>query len=760
MNDVKEKLKPYLIEYVNEVTTKSKGHNQYICPICRSGDGSHHTGAFTVYPESNTYFCFACRQSGDIFNLYAILNNLNISTNFKDIIKQLADRYHIGYNKNASITTMDTNIPKDYTRFFYIAQQHLHETDYLTNRGISVATQQYFGCGYISNFMYNRNENLSTSAIIIPTSNNSFMWRSTIQNIKRKRGTTHILNPHALQQPYCFVVEGEIDCMSVFECGANCIGLGSTSNIKKIFNYDTSQTTLIIALDNDNAGLKATTELEKLCKQYKTAYINAPTTIWNGYKDANKLLITNKETLIENLNEQISKALSFNRDKYLHQIEEEEKDNTHWKDKLKHNNSDNSVKNTLSNLNLILSNDERYQDKIEFNELTNMITFNRENWTDIQESHLKLYLEQSYDLLASVENISHICNIVADTHRYHPIKEYIESTRWDGISRIQMVFIDFLGATDNIYTKNVAIMSFVGEIARVYVPGIKFDTCTVLVGKQGTNKSKFLSKIAVNPDWFTDGVTTFDGKEFYESIQGKWIIELGEGTAFQKSIKERTKQAIASQQDFYRKPYGRNPEVRRRQCVFFGTTNNYDFLKDETGDRRYYPIDVNLQKATKNVDTDLTTEYIAQLWAEALYLFQSGQSTYIKDKAVLELAEQEQRKHFDESPLQSDIYNFLEILIPQANKWYLMELESRRRYIRAVQNGEDTSRTLGYTGVYKRDRISIKEIMCELYEYDLNQPIDRKTSLEVSRSLIALGWNKTGQSIRVKPYGKIWNYIK
>lgn len=204
------------------------------------------------------------------------------------------------------------------------------------------------------------------------------------------------------------MVEGEIDCMSVFECGANCIGLGSTSNIKKIFNYDTSQTTLIIALDNDNAGLKATTELEKLCKQYKTAYINAPTTIWNGYKDANELLITNKGTLIENLNEQISKALSFNRDKYLHQIEKEEKDNTHWKDKLKHNNTDNSVKNTLFNLNLILSNDKRYQDKIEFNELTNMITFNRENWTDIQESHLKLYLEQSYDLLASVENISHI----------------------------------------------------------------------------------------------------------------------------------------------------------------------------------------------------------------------------------------------------------------------------------------------------------------------------------------------------------------
>lgn len=754
MNNIKEQLKPYLMEYVNEVTTKSKGHNQYICPICHSGDGSNRTGAFTMYPESNTYYCFSCRNSGDIFSLYAYLNNLNVVSNFKNIIKQLANKYNLGYNPTDNVPNT-TTIPKDYTKFFYIAQQHLHETTYLTNRGLSIATQQYFRCGYIANFKYNRNENLSTSAIIIPTSNNSFMWRSTTENLKRKRGTTHILNSNALKQPYCVVVEGEIDCMSIFECGINCIGLGSTSNINKIFNYDTSQVTLILALDNDNAGLKATRELEKLCEKHKTAYITAPITIWNGCKDANELLVTNKTILIENLNTQISKALSFNRDGYLHRLAEQEKETSNWKEKLKHNLSDNSLKNTLSNINLILCNDETYKDKIEFNELTNMITLNRENWTDIHESHLKFYLEQYYDLIASVENISHMCNIIADTHRYHPIKEYLESTHWDGISRIKSVFTDFLGATDNIYTQSVAIISFVGAVARIYSPGIKFDTCTVLVGRQGTNKSKFLSKIAVNSDWFTDGVTTFDGKDFYESIQGKWIIELGEGTAFQKSIKERTKQAIASQQDFYRKPYGRNPEVRKRQCVFFGTTNNYDFLKDETGDRRYYPIDVNLQKATKNVDIDLNNDYIALLWAEALYLFKNGQSIYIQDKTVIDLAEQEQRNHFDESPLQSDIYNLLEILIPQANEWYSMELQSRRQYIKTVQNGEDTARTLGRVGVYRRDRISVKEIMCELYDYELNQTIDRKLSLEVSRSLIALGWNKTGKTEWIKPYGKI-----
>jgi predicted P-loop ATPase len=621
-----------------------------------------------------------------------------------------------------------------------------------------VSTQQAFGCGYIPEFKYGRDENTSTPAIIVPTSDNSFMWRSTTENLKRKRGTAHILNPKDLRQPYCFVVEGEIDCMSVHECGMNCIGLGSTSNINKIFNYDTSKTTLILALDNDSAGQDATQKLAELCEKHRTAYVVASPDVWGDCKDANELLTTDKNTLISNLNDEVNKALSFNQEAYLKQLEKLNEGNSSWKHKLKRNRKDKSVKNNLTNLDLILENDEKYKDKIEFNELTQMITYNRENWCDAAESRLKFYLEKEYDLVTSVDNINHICNIVSEDHSYHPIKEYLESTSWDGTSRISTVFIDFLGSVDNVYTRSVAVVSFVGAVARVYNPGVKFDTCTVLVGKQGTNKSKFLSKMAVNPDWFTDGVVTFDGKDFYESIQGKWIIELGEGTAFQKSIKERTKQAIASQQDFYRKPYARNPEIRKRQCVFFGTTNNYDFLKDETGDRRYYPIDVNPQKATKSVDYDLNDEYIAQLWAEALFMFQQGENIYIQDRNVLDLAEQEQRKHFDESPLQSDIYNFLEILLPR--DWYSMNLESRRIYIRAVQNGEDTSRSLGRAGAYRRDKVSVKEILCELYGYELNQTIDRKTSLDVGRSLTALGWNKTGKAEWIKPYGTLKTFYK
>ncbi|MDE5936474.1 MAG: toprim domain-containing protein [Ruminococcus sp.] len=743
MNDSIEKIKPLLLDYVKEITEPSRNgsKNQYICPLCKSGTGKNRSGAFTVYPDTNSYHCFACGASGDIFNLYGAVNQI---TEFKDIIRELESKYNIPSPQSADKKN------KDYTRFFAIAEQHLYETDYLTNRGISVETQRKFHCGYISSFTYKNNQ--ATSAVIIPTSNSSFMWRSTTENIKQKRGTAHILNPSALRNEYCFVVEGEIDCMSVDECGFSCIGLGSTSNIRKIFSYDTSKTVLILALDNDKAGCKATVELAKECDEHRVPYIIASKDIWNGCKDANEILIKDKFTLINNLQTLSEKAINLDKDKWLIEALKRKEDNSDWKSKLTRTLTTGYVKNTLQNLELIFCNDPNYKDKVEFNELTQMRTFQREDWRDVTENRMKLYLEKKYSLFTSIESINQICSIIADEHSYHPIREYLNSVQWDGIHRIKSVFTDFLGATDNIYTQSVAIVTFVGAVARVFHAGIKFDTCTTLVGKQGTGKSKFIAKIAVNPEWFTDGVTTFDGKDFYESIQGKWIIELGEGTAFQKSIKERCKQAIASQQDNYRKPYGRNPEIRKRQCVFLGTTNNYDFLKDETGDRRYYPIDVNIAKATKNIDKDLTPEYVAQLWSEAVQLYNRGQSIYIQDSQVLALAEQEQRKHFDESPLQSDIANFLEI--PITAGWYNTSIEGRRLHIRAYQNGEQTS------GAYKRDRISVKEIACELFGYELNQPLDRRFSLDIARTLTALGWNKNGKKVRLSIYGVHWIYVK
>ncbi|WP_294378547.1 VapE domain-containing protein [uncultured Clostridium sp.] len=818
MNNAKDYLKSKLEDYLSSMginTTKPK----FNCLICGSSDGAN------FVPNSNRtkWKCFSGnhkgKTTGDIFEYVQQLEGIDFKTAFTRLkaMYNISDDYNthsgtIANNKqtsNADETPMqEKNFIENEIKLCVGACEHtIGFSDYLTKRGISPEVQRRFNIGYFGEWLHPKTKwkyfgkikrEWLTPRIIIPTSECSYLARITTPEPPKKLpngkpnpeykyfvkaykvGNVHIFNSEALinNEGYCYIFEGEIDCLSAIQLGFNAVGLGSTSMIDKLFQeYKINpNNVLIIALDNDDGGKKATQKLITLCRVNKIPYYVANTNmLFNNAKDCNEALINNKNALKTSLEQCKKEALKIDKQAYLKELEQEQTQSNQQNNNIvaHHNGNGNNstssaipdwynllrisqkgnIISSLHNIKIILQNDSTYKGKIEYNELTNMRTFNRADWEDVHESMIKLYLEEQYNLCVSIENINHVCNIIEYNNRYHPIREHLNRLKWDGIPRVNTVFSDFLGAKNNIYTQKVASITFIGAVARIFQPGIKYDTCTVFVGRQGLGKSKFISKLAINQDWFTDGVTTFDGKEFYESIQGKWLIELGEGTAFQKSIKERSKQAIASQQDSYRKPYARNPITLKRQCIFLGTTNNYDFLKDETGDRRYYPIDVDRRNATKNIDTELTPEYVNQLWAEALERYKQGEEIYITDGNILAIAEQEQRNHFDESPLQSDIYNFLDILLPPPQEWYSMTLDQRKRYIQAVQSGEDTSKSLGRTGVYRRDRVSVKEIMCELYGYELNQPIERKISLDISRSLTALGWHKTGKALRVQPYG-------
>lgn len=777
-------------------------------------DGKRHDGAFHIYGNKDKWKCHACGRGGTIIDLYGYIEGINAkdSRGFKRIIQALEDKYNIEDTSSFNVVSAkedfkDIPTPEEQAERDYIEEEinlcigacehTVGFSDYLTNRGISLEVQRRFNIGYFGEWLHPKTKyrhfgkikrEWLTPRIIIPTSDRSYLARATTpeppENDPRhkyyvkayKVGEVNIFNSNALtSSDYCFIVEGEIDALSCIECGYNAIGLGSVTMIEKLFNnYEINKDiVLLLALDNDKAGQDSLQKLISQANAHGNYYIPVDSNfLFDGAKDCNEALQNDKKALIEHLEHYKQKALDLDKSTFFKSFEgfQDVGNNTtvahhngngnnstssnvpEWYNLLRISQKGNII-SSLHNIKTILQNDDTYKGKIEYNELTNMRTFNRTDWEDVHESMIKLYLEEQYNLVVSVENINHVCNIIEYNNRYHPIREHLSQLEWDGIPRVNTVFSDFLGAKNDIYTQKVASITFIGAVARIFQPGIKYDTCTVFVGRQGLGKSKFISKLAINQDWFTDGVTTFDGKEFYESIQGKWLVELGEGTAFQKSIKERSKQAIASQQDSYRKPYARNPITLKRQCIFFGTTNNYDFLKDETGDRRYYPIDVDRRNATKNMDTELTPKYVNQLWAEALERYKQGEEIYITDGNILTVAEQEQRNHFDENPLQSDIYNFLDILLPPPQEWYSMTLEQRKQYIQAVQSGEDTLKSLRRAGVYRRDRVSIKEIMCELYGYELNHPIERKISLDISRSLTALGWHKTGKAERINPYG-------
>ncbi len=635
MNETIERLKPFLLDYVQEITELSRNgsRNQYICPLCNSGTGSHRSGAFTVYPDTNSYHCFACDANGDIFNLYGEVNHIS---DFKAIVNELKEKYNTSSSqpirqKKQPIKLTEQREEKDYTKFFAVAEQHLQETDYLTKRGLSIDTQRKFRCGYTPNFMYKSNQ--TTPAIIIPTANTSFMWRSTTENIKQKRGTTHILNSVALTAPYCFVVEGEIDCMSVDECGFACIGLGSTSNIRKIFDFDISNTVLIIALDNDKAGCKAAVELEKLCKEHKTPYVIAPEDVWGDCKDANELLVSDRQMLIRSLQNLSKRALSFDKEEISFPDKEEKK------------------KKIMIDYELFSEYLKKQRYSIRYNQITHNFEFfgfdtgeSAEHLAENVPTILQDQLKKIYTHVSKQNVIDYITRY-ATRHKYNPVLSAIQSVKWDGKDRIEEIYTIFKippenteeGKYSRIYIKKWLMQTGCALFNIIECP-FSLDIILVFKGKQGIGKTRFFEKLALKSHFFGEGIC-LDTRDKDSIIQAtsKWICELGEIGSTMKKDMDSVKAFLTKSTDEYRTPYGRASLHYPRMTSFVGTVNDDEFLIDQTGNRRF---------ATIPLPSDLVIDYetqikpfdALQLWAQVYELIKD------KDKAsCFRLTEDEKR---------------------------------------------------------------------------------------------------------------------
>ena len=628
MNDLIEKIKPFLIDYVQEITTKSinGGNNQYICPLCNSGTGSHHSGAFTIYPDTNSYHCFACGANGDIFNLYGEINHIN---NFKTVVDELSAKYNIfSYqpvtpNKKIS-KPVEPKQEKDYTNFFAVAEQHLNQTDYLTKRGISPKIQQKFHCGYVPNFMYKGNQ--TTSAVIIPTSKGSYMWRSTTENIKQKRGTTHILNPSALKNEYCFIVEGEIDCMSVDECGFSCIGLGSTSNIRKIFDYDTSKTILIIALDNDKDGRRASVALANECDERSVPYIVAEGDVWGNYKDANELLIEDRARLISSLKEHLKRATTLNKDQWLKERREHKQKSQKF--------SDSGI--TKSKNKIPLERFEQFAEFIEkcgysikYNQITHNFEFygfdkseSSEHLAENVPSILKDKLKENFKNVSRQDTIDYITRY-ATRNKFNPVLNAIQSIKWDGKDRIEEIYNIFRippenteeGKYSRIYIKKW-LMQTVCALFNVIECPFSLDIILIFKGRQGIGKTRFFEKLALKSQFFGEGICLDPrDKDSVMQATSKWISELGEiGSTMRKDM-DSVKAFLTKSTDEYRTPYGKASLHYPRMTSFVGTVNDDEFLIDQTGNRRFATIPLPLDLVI-DYETQIKPFNSLQLWSQ------------------------------------------------------------------------------------------------------------------------------------------------
>lgn len=201
----------------------------------------------------------------------------------------------------------------------------------------------------------------------------------------------------------------------------------------------------------------------------------------------------------------------------------------------------NGYASTINNCKLILEHDRNLKGKIALNEFTKkyklfgVTPWSKEDaekdWSDADDAGLRHYLEKGYGIKGK-SSIEDAWTLVAQQNKYHPVKDYLNDLVWDGKKRIETLLIDYLGAEDTEYVRMVTKKALVAAVARIFVPGIKYDTMLVLVGKQGCGKSQIIKRLGKN--WFSDTLTTVQGKEAYEQIQGFWIIEVAELAAMKR----------------------------------------------------------------------------------------------------------------------------------------------------------------------------------------------------------------------------------
>jgi hypothetical protein len=228
--------------------------------------------------------------------------------------------------------------------------------------------------------------------------------------------------------------------------------------------------------------------------------------------------------------------------------------------------------------------------------------------------------------------------MVARDRIVHPVLDYLDGLKHDGVSRVGTWLTDFLGAEATAYNKTVGRAMLIAAIARIRVPGCKVDTVPILEGPQGALKSTAMSRL-FHP-WFSDELADLGSKDAAMQMSGIWGIELAELDAMSRAEISRTKAFISRKIDRFRPPYGRRTIERQRPCVFWGTTNASGYLKDETGGRRFWPIKVG------TIDLDGLAANRDQLWAEAQALYRDGVPWWIKDRAIQVAAEEQQQDRY------------------------------------------------------------------------------------------------------------------
>lgn len=413
-----------------------------------------------------------------------------------------------------------------------------------------------------------------------------------------------------------------------------------------------------------------------------------------------------------------------------------------WKKKLKRDKND-KILTELINLLLIFKYDPKLQALV-YNEQQDNLEVKGElpwkhptkYWRDADFAQLMSYIHVAYGPFSKS-----YCDIaltkIADDRSYHPVREFIMNLPdWDGVKRVDTLLVDYLGAEDNEFVRAVTRKTLCAAICRVLWPGCKFDYMLVLTGPQGIGKSTLIAKLA--GEWFSDSLSFTDlrDKTGAEKVQGCWIMEIGELTGMNRVDVETIRAFISRQNDIYRAAFGRRVTPHPRQCIFIGTTNpTMGFLRDTTGNRRFWPVQTS-ENAAKWPGA-LSEAEIQQIWAEVLVYVNNGEKLYLESDLEQE-AQKVQREAMEYDEREGLVEKYLETLLP--DDWDKYTIEMRRTYL------------ANPTGKIPRSQVCNLEIWCECFN-KRQEDLKPSDSRDLSSILVRLGWSKSDKKKRIPLYG-------
>lgn len=321
---------------------------------------------------------------------------------------------------------------------------------------------------------------------------------------------------------------------------------------------------------------------------------------------------------------------------------------------------------------------------------------------DAAMAAIYLLIDEQHHFRAGKEFFWMVVENEARKNAVHPVKTYLSKLAWDHHPRLDRWLIEYGKAADEPYVRAVGALALIAAVRRIRSPGFKHDEMLVLESEQGTDKSTALSTLAVREEWFTDSLPLdADDKRVIESLRGRWIVEAAEMSGLRRADVEHLKAFLSRRYDRARLAYGRLTEEVPRQCVIFGTTNSAFYLKDSTGNRRFWPVKI------QKFDLNSLQRDRDQIWAEAAVREASGESSRL-DPALYQAAAHEQELRLVDDPwlslFEATLGTFSEGRVRSSACWALLNLPRERREQRHNDRLGEIMRALGW----RRDKVRFR----------------------------------------------------